>query len=239
MTITSWHSTLAVIEPGTKVLIQRLERQDHYNHKQAKVIEFNHQERKYKVRLLGCNHHLFLKEEKIQRLNGSYIMLQNLSSATQYNSQYGTIIDFHPNPFEFSNSRYTVKLGSGRHIRVREQNLSNPPAFAEAIIRLLQDFQSETALFMLTRHQTNFLNRPDSTDSLQLSEAQIEALGENKVFSESQNEKMECSICQEAITHGDAYKILPCSCYYSFHSQCIESWLKRVPSCPTCRHRFL
>eukprot|EP00440_Ansanella_granifera_P003420 gb/GFBE01003715.1/.p1 GENE.gb/GFBE01003715.1/~~gb/GFBE01003715.1/.p1 ORF type:complete len:249 (+),score=25.38 gb/GFBE01003715.1/:1-747(+) len=42
-----------------------------------------------------------------------------------------------------------------------------------------------------------------------------------------------CTVCIEDFKDGDDLKTLPC--LHMFHAQCIETWLKRDNSCPSCR----
>jgi hypothetical protein len=41
-----------------------------------------------------------------------------------------------------------------------------------------------------------------------------------------------CAICRETIETSET-RVLPCN--HSYHKECIDSWLTRVPSCPYCR----
>jgi hypothetical protein len=43
-----------------------------------------------------------------------------------------------------------------------------------------------------------------------------------------------CSICQEEFTVESA-EMLQLPCGHWFHSACIEPWLQRAQSCPSCR----
>jgi len=46
-----------------------------------------------------------------------------------------------------------------------------------------------------------------------------------------------CGICLEDYNEGDTRKTLSCEpMAHSFHSECIDKWLKQVASCPTCKH---
>ena len=46
-----------------------------------------------------------------------------------------------------------------------------------------------------------------------------------------------CGICLEDYNEGDMKKTLSCKpMAHSFHSECINKWLKQVASCPTCKH---
>jgi hypothetical protein len=41
-----------------------------------------------------------------------------------------------------------------------------------------------------------------------------------------------CAICKETLETSET-RVLPCN--HSYHKECIDSWLTRVPSCPYCR----
>ncbi|KAJ5924323.1 hypothetical protein N7466_008510 [Penicillium verhagenii] len=43
-----------------------------------------------------------------------------------------------------------------------------------------------------------------------------------------------CAICQDDLNVGDEVILLPCT-HWSFHSACLEPWLRRSNTCPTCR----
>lgn len=47
------------------------------------------------------------------------------------------------------------------------------------------------------------------------------------------SEKFNCCICMEDVAKGDKFTILPCS--HSFHSPCVDKWLKQKACCPTCK----
>lgn len=42
-----------------------------------------------------------------------------------------------------------------------------------------------------------------------------------------------CSVCLEDLSSGMEFNKLPCS--HTFHSSCIDQWLRRNRSCPNCR----
>ena len=44
-----------------------------------------------------------------------------------------------------------------------------------------------------------------------------------------------CAICQDMIEEGQTMRILN-YCTHSFHRDCIDTWLGRHVTCPTCRH---
>ncbi|RRT36594.1 hypothetical protein B296_00052652, partial [Ensete ventricosum] len=44
----------------------------------------------------------------------------------------------------------------------------------------------------------------------------------------------ECAICLTEFVEGDAVRVLP-ACSHGFHVRCIDRWLARRSSCPTCR----
>ena len=45
----------------------------------------------------------------------------------------------------------------------------------------------------------------------------------------------ECAICLEDVVRGEEV-YLPCM--HSFHSVCINRWMRNRPTCPTCRYQF-
>ncbi|CAN7105118.1 probable E3 ubiquitin-protein ligase RHY1A [Brassica rapa] len=50
---------------------------------------------------------------------------------------------------------------------------------------------------------------------------------------EVKTERSDCSICLESFTNGDMLISLPCT--HSFHSSCLNPWLKACGDCPYCR----
>ncbi|KAJ0250308.1 E3 ubiquitin-protein ligase RHY1A [Hirschfeldia incana] len=50
---------------------------------------------------------------------------------------------------------------------------------------------------------------------------------------EAKTEGRDCSICLESFTNGDMLISLPCT--HSFHSSCLNPWLKACGDCPYCR----
>lgn len=51
-------------------------------------------------------------------------------------------------------------------------------------------------------------------------------------------DKNECLICMEKFEYKKYKRILKC-CNNIYHKKCIDKWLKKNSSCPTCRHDFL
>lgn len=49
-------------------------------------------------------------------------------------------------------------------------------------------------------------------------------------------ENCACAICMEEFQGGDMQRTLPC--FHRFHLKCVDRWLKRTPSCPTCKHEI-
>lgn len=47
----------------------------------------------------------------------------------------------------------------------------------------------------------------------------------------------ECAICQEKMKIGEMIKPLPCSDTrsHTFHTECIDMWLRTSRTCPMCR----
>ncbi|KAF2556969.1 hypothetical protein F2Q68_00015825 [Brassica cretica] len=50
---------------------------------------------------------------------------------------------------------------------------------------------------------------------------------------EVKTDRRDCSICLESFTNGDMLVYLPCT--HSFHSSCLNPWLKACGDCPYCR----
>ncbi|KAK6932989.1 Zinc finger, RING-type [Dillenia turbinata] len=50
--------------------------------------------------------------------------------------------------------------------------------------------------------------------------------------------KDECCICLGLFEDGDKIKVLP-RCQHSFHSECVDTWLRTRSSCPLCRASLL
>lgn len=52
--------------------------------------------------------------------------------------------------------------------------------------------------------------------------------------SSGSNTVIECCIFLEIFQDGDKVKVIP-SCQHSYHSECIDRWLRNQSSCPLCR----
>lgn len=48
------------------------------------------------------------------------------------------------------------------------------------------------------------------------------------------DKKEECTICLEMFEDGEKVKVLPV-CLHTYHSDCVDNWLKHKSSCPLCR----
>ncbi|CAK9173526.1 unnamed protein product [Ilex paraguariensis] len=46
--------------------------------------------------------------------------------------------------------------------------------------------------------------------------------------------EVECCICLGIFQDGDKVKVLP-ECHHSYHSQCVDKWLRTQSNCPLCR----
>lgn len=44
----------------------------------------------------------------------------------------------------------------------------------------------------------------------------------------------DCLICHENITSNQFYRTLP-TCEHKYHKKCIDRWIFKSPTCPTCR----
>lgn len=47
-------------------------------------------------------------------------------------------------------------------------------------------------------------------------------------------ERLTCTICLEEFREGHVRRTLPC--FHSFHSLCVDRWLRRSGKCPICKH---
>eukprot|EP01100_Stratorugosa_tubuloviscum_P012776 TRINITY_DN6163_c0_g1_i1.p1 TRINITY_DN6163_c0_g1~~TRINITY_DN6163_c0_g1_i1.p1 ORF type:complete len:202 (+),score=42.75 TRINITY_DN6163_c0_g1_i1:21-626(+) len=59
-----------------------------------------------------------------------------------------------------------------------------------------------------------------------------------KTFQEMSEDSKEalCVVCLDNYEPTTLLRILPCS--HSFHVACIDKWLKKCKTCPTCRHQL-
>lgn len=46
-----------------------------------------------------------------------------------------------------------------------------------------------------------------------------------------------CAICLENLRHAEVCRVLP-ACHHQFHAHCIDPWLSKRLTCPTCRAPF-
>ncbi|KAL8500555.1 hypothetical protein ACS0TY_020219 [Phlomoides rotata] len=56
------------------------------------------------------------------------------------------------------------------------------------------------------------------------------------IFDENTQSPPYCAICLNDIRGGDSYRKLA-ECSHSFHSDCIDVWLRSHPTCPLCRNQ--
>ncbi|KAH6772286.1 RING/U-box superfamily protein [Perilla frutescens var. hirtella] len=49
-------------------------------------------------------------------------------------------------------------------------------------------------------------------------------------------EKSDCAICLDSFREGDSCRKIPV-CKHLFHSECVDRWIGRKPTCPVCRTR--
>lgn len=56
------------------------------------------------------------------------------------------------------------------------------------------------------------------------------ARGDESDFSENS-----CTVCMEAISHGDIVQVL--QCHHSFHRACISNWIGKTMRCPNCNQQ--
>ena len=70
------------------------------------------------------------------------------------------------------------------------------------------------------------------------SEAIVSELPENQIddINKLDNDKKNCVICMEDFKNGDKSTNLPC--LHMFHTNCIQSWLKKQNTCPICKFKL-
>lgn len=75
--------------------------------------------------------------------------------------------------------------------------------------------------------------RENPTDTAIVSE-----LPETKIddIKKLDNDKKNCVICMEDFKNGDKTTNLPC--LHMFHTNCIQSWLKKQNTCPICKFKL-
>ncbi|CAL1161060.1 unnamed protein product [Cladocopium goreaui] len=66
-----------------------------------------------------------------------------------------------------------------------------------------------------------------SDEQLELISSSIEIMG---VGQQSIRDEPTCPICLEPFTAGERMRRLYCT--HGFHQECVDSWLKRIPTCP-------
>lgn len=96
----------------------------------------------------------------------------------------------------------------------------------------LQDYVFSDSAFQ--RALSNLMDQ-GSTPVVGLSEEQLGGLARLLVApAEPDHTPAPCAICQE--TYGAGEETIPLNCRHQFHAECIVPWLRRVASCPICRH---
>ncbi|CAN0904488.1 Putative RING-H2 finger protein ATL49 [Linum grandiflorum] len=54
------------------------------------------------------------------------------------------------------------------------------------------------------------------------------------IISEGIDAEADCAVCLESFKTGEKCRVLP-ACKHSFHAQCVDGWLLKIPICPICR----
>ncbi len=81
----------------------------------------------------------------------------------------------------------------------------------------------------------NGLNESSEEQQQTFPKEQIqERLGKMKRMNET-SEPCDCLICHDSIRVKQFYRSLP-TCEHKFHKKCIDQWIFKNPTCPTCRN---
>ena len=80
------------------------------------------------------------------------------------------------------------------------------------------------------RFPVRVLGATDEPDELLAVESQSSTL------SSSCDDKF-CAICLEEFCRGEEVRTIPCS--HTFHSKCIDPWLKQKAICPVCKQSVI
>ena len=65
----------------------------------------------------------------------------------------------------------------------------------------------------------------------------METLETKESISKLTENQSTCNICLEELKEGDTIRKLN-HCSHTFHKDCIDEWLSRVPACPICKHEL-
>lgn len=98
----------------------------------------------------------------------------------------------------------------------------------DAFIRLIFYFMCVSAIII----EENYNSQNISNEHIQI-DIEIEDMNENIVFDETIDDNFVCSICINTSECEDKKTIKTCK--HSFHSKCIDEWLKYKKECPICR----
>ena len=125
-------------------------------------------------------------------------------------------------------------VGMGATSSYRNPHISN---------RMQPDFvQSNSAVSLLSTFISGVMGEPiinnlqpflDQPVVIHPTERQLEQTTTLTTALRVQNDA--CAICQDMIEEGQTMRILN-YCTHSFHQECIDTWLGRHVTCPTCRH---
>lgn len=120
-------------------------------------------------------------------------------------------------------SYYRSSFGTSRRMQPVPIQSNNP-------VSLLSTFISGVMGEPIVPNLQSFLDQPVI---IHPTEQQLEEASTVTTARRIQNDA--CAICQDMIEEGQIMRILN-YCTHSFHQDCIDTWLGRHVTCPTCRH---
>ncbi|KAJ3680092.1 hypothetical protein LUZ60_016370 [Juncus effusus] len=94
-----------------------------------------------------------------------------------------------------------------------------------AVVRLflrLLSLRSSSSPSTKPKHELNQTNEPSSSPVIFSSDTKL-ARAES-----------DCAICLSEFVNGERIRVLP-ACGHGFHASCVEEWIVKHSSCPTCR----
>lgn len=200
----------------------------HHHHRRHGIHHLNHRHdsnacdppRRAPPRLRRFCHHLGLSERRPVQGTLQYLNTNGNDSETEGNS-FGNLERL-PGAVLLARERLFERL---RGVSLSSNSRSNRVSLTENQIE--SSFYGEPEGIQVS-HECN--KKP-----LGLTQGAINGLNRQTFSSagEVRTERRDCSICLESFTNGDVLISLPCT--HSFHSSCLNPWLKACGDCPYCR----